>query len=129
MQTHNEGYQFFMGSRMDKSKLKKTYKETKRPMGVYRITSTQSEKVYIGFSRDLPAKINRHIAELKFGNHRNSELQETFNLFGKTALDFEVLDLLDQHEDPQTDPADELPVLLEIWICKLEKEGYSIVTL
>ncbi len=114
---------------MDKSTMKKAYKEAKRPMGVYRITSTRNDKAYIGFGTDLPAKINRHKTELKFGSHRNRELQEAWNLFGESAVDFEVLDVLDHQENPQTNPAEELHVLLEMWIRKLEKEGYSIVTL
>ncbi|KPJ94401.1 MAG: hypothetical protein AMJ53_05340 [Gammaproteobacteria bacterium SG8_11] len=114
---------------MDKSAMKRAYKEAKRPMGVYRITSTRDDKVYIGFGTDLAAKINRHKFELRFGSHRNRELQEAWSLFGESAFDFEVLDVLDHKENPQTNPAEELHVLLEMWIGKLEKEGYSIVTL
>lgn len=114
---------------MDKSAMKKAYKESKRPMGVYRIASIRIDKIYIGFGTDLPAKINRHKAELKFGTHRNRELQAAWNLFGESAFEFEVLDVLDHQDNSQTNPAEELPVLLEMWIHKLEKEGYSIATL
>jgi len=55
---------------MDKSTAKKAYKQAKRTMGVYRIRNTRSDKSYVGFSTDMPAKINRHKAELKFGSHR-----------------------------------------------------------
>ena len=98
-------------------------------MGVYLIKSTQRDIAYIGFSIDLTARINRHKAELKFGTHQNRALQASWNLAGEAAFAFEVLDLLEHQEDPQTNPAEELPVLLEMWIPKLEKEGYSIVTL
>jgi len=114
---------------MDKSAMKKAYKAAKQPMGVYRITCNQNEKAYIGFSIDLPAKINRHKFELKFGSHRNGELQEAWNLFGESAFEFEVLDVLDHKEDSLTNPDEELHVLLEMWIRKLEKEDYSVVTL
>jgi hypothetical protein len=114
---------------MDKSIMKKTYKEAKRPMGVYRITSTLNDKAYIGFGIDLPAKINRHKAELRFGSHRNIELQEAWRLLGESAVDFEVLDVLDHQENSQTDPSEELQILLQMWIRKLEKEGCSVVTL
>lgn len=109
--------------------MKKAYREAKRPMGVYRIKSTQHDIAYIGVSINLTARINRHKAELKFGTHRNRELQAAWNLAGETAFDFEVLDLLEHQEDARTNPTDELPVLLEMWIRKLEQEGYSIVTL
>jgi hypothetical protein len=114
---------------MDKSTIKKAYKETKRPMGVYRIRSSRNDKVYIGSGTDLQAKINRHKAELRFGSHRNKELQEAWNLLGEPAFEFEVLDVLDHEENPQASPAEELHVLVEMWIRKLEKAGYSVVSL
>jgi group I intron endonuclease len=111
---------------MDKSELKKAYKQSNRPMGVYRITNTENNRVYIGYGTDIQAKINRHKAELKFGNHRNRELQDAWNSFGESAFEFEVLDVLDHEEDSQTDPAEELQILAEMWIKKLEKAGDSI---
>jgi GIY-YIG catalytic domain len=114
---------------MNKSTMKKAYKDAKRSMGVYRIASSRNDKVYIGFDTNLPARINRHKAELKFGNHRNRELQEIWNLFGERAIDFEVLDVLDHQENSQANPVEELQVLLEMWHRKLERDGFSIVTL
>jgi predicted GIY-YIG superfamily endonuclease len=61
---------------LDKLIVKKEYKQTKRPMGVYGIRNSRNDRVYIGSGTDLLAKINRHKAELKFGSHRNKELQE-----------------------------------------------------
>jgi hypothetical protein len=114
---------------MDKSAAKKEYKEAKRPMGVYRIRNTRNNKSYLGFDRDLAARINRHQAELKFGSHRNSELQEEWNSFGESSFQFEVLDELDHKEDSQASPIEELRVLAEMWIRKLEKAGDSVVSL
>ena len=114
---------------MDKSAAKKEYKQAKRPMGVYRIRNTQNNKSYVGFDRDWSAKINRHKAELKFGSHRNRELQEEWNSFGESSFQFEVLDELDHKENSQTSPIEELQVLAEMWIRKLEKAGDSVVSL
>jgi hypothetical protein len=114
---------------MDKSAAKNEYKQTKWPMGVYRIRNTRNDKLYIGCGTDLAAKINRHKAELKFGSHRNRELQEEWNLFGKSSFQFEVLDELDHKEDSQASPIEELHVLKEMWMRKLEKEGYLVVSL
>jgi predicted GIY-YIG superfamily endonuclease len=112
---------------MDKSSLKKAYKQTNRPMGVYRIRSTHDNKVYIGYGTDIQAKINRHKAELKFGTHRNRELQEMWNSFGESAFEFEIVDVLDHEENTQASPDEELHVLVEMWIQKLKKAGDSIV--
>ncbi len=114
---------------MDKPAMRKAYKEARRPMGVFRIKSTLGGIVYLGSGADLPARINRHRAELRFGNHRNRELQETWNSLGESAFDFEVLDVLDHEELLQTEAARELRVLMEMWIRRLEEEGHVVVTL
>jgi hypothetical protein len=114
---------------MDKQAIKKAYKQAKQPMGVYRIRNSQNDKVFIGFASDLPARFNRHKAELKFGSHRNRELQEIWNSLGESAFEFEILDLLDHEENTQTNPAEELQILAEMWIQKLKKAGDSIVCL
>ncbi len=109
--------------------MKKAYKDTARPMGVYRITITQNNKAYIGFAIDVPARINRHKAELRFGSHRNTELQEIWKSFGESALEFEVLDILDHEKGLQANPAEELHILLQMWTQKLEKQGYIVLAL
>ena len=116
-------------TRMNKSEIKRAYKQSKRPMGVYRIVNSQSDKVYIGFATDLEARFNRHKAELKFGSHRNEELQKIWNSYGESALEFEILDVLDQEEGTQASPNEELHILTEMWIQKLKKTGDSIVRL
>jgi hypothetical protein len=98
-------------------------------MGVYSIRSTGNNKLYVGFGMDLPARINRHKAELRFGNHRNRDLQGEWNSFGKSSFQFEVLDVLDQEENPQTKPTEELHILAEMWVRNLEKAGSFVVSL
>jgi predicted GIY-YIG superfamily endonuclease len=98
-------------TRMDKSETKRAYKQSKRPMGVYSIRNSQNDIVYIGFATDLEARFNRHKAELKFGNHRNKELQKICSSYGESALEFEILDLLDQKEGTKASLDEELHVL------------------
>jgi group I intron endonuclease len=114
---------------MDRSEAKKNYKQTKRPMGVYRIRNTQNGKSYIGFSTDLQARLRRHKAELKFGSHRNAELLGEWKSLGESCFEFEVLDELEHEENSKANPAEELGVLTEIWIRKLEKEGSVVISL
>lgn len=114
---------------MDKSAIKKAYKQAVQPMGVYRIRAAQNDKVYIGFAADLPARFNRHKAELKFGSHRNRELQEIWNSFGESAFKFEILDVLDHEENTQASPDEELHILADMWVQKLKKAGESVVCL
>jgi hypothetical protein len=111
---------------MDKSKAKKDYKQTKRPMGVYRIKNTQTGKSYIGFSTDLQAGMNRQKAELKFGSHRNSELLEEWKSIGESGFQFEVLDELEQDDNTKADPLEELRILSEMWMRKIEEAGGAV---
>ena len=114
---------------MDRSEAKRDYKQTKRPMGVYRIRNTRNGKSYVGFSTDLQARINRQKAELKFGSHRNEELLREWKSFGESSFEFEVLDELAHEEDSTANPVEELRMLAEMWIHKLEKLGSSVVSL
>lgn len=108
---------------MDKSQAKKQYLETKRPMGVYRIRNTRNGKSYVGYSTDLPARMNRHKMELKFGSHRNTALLGEWKLFGETSFEFEILDELEPDENSRQDPLEEIRILSEMWIRKLEEAG------
>ncbi len=114
---------------MDKSKAKREYKQAKRPMGVYRIRNTKRGKSYVGYSIDLQAILNRQKAELKFGSHRNAELLDEWKLLGESAFYFEVLDELEQDDKSNADPAQELCILCEMWISKIEKAGDLAVKL
>jgi len=114
---------------MDKSEAKKDFKQAKRPMGVYRIRNRRNGKSYVGFSTDLQARINRQKAELKFGSHRNTELLGEWKSFGESSFEFEVLDELTHAEDSAANAAEELRILSEMWIGKLEKAGSSVVRL
>ena len=114
---------------MDRSEVKKDYKQTKRPMGVYRIRNTQNGKSYVGYSIDLQARINRQKAELKFGSHRNSELLDEWKSFEESSFEFEVLDELELDENSKADPVEELRILSEMRVRKLEKAGSIVVNL
>ena len=123
----NKSEEYTENKIMDKSALKRAYKETRQPMGVYGIRNTRDKIVFIGYDRDVRARINRHKAELQFGSHRNRDLQKMWNSTGESRLSFEVLDILDHEEDRKADPAEELKTLTEMWIHKLEGEGYDVV--
>ena len=98
-------------------------------MGVYGIRNSRDNKVFIGFSNDLPARLNRHKAELKFGSHQNPELQKSWNSYGESSFEFEALELLDHQDITGTRPEEELRLLAEMWIGKLEAAGKSVVYL
>jgi len=106
-----------------RKELTRKYKETPRPMGVYRIRNTINGKSLIGAARDVPAKLNSHRAQLRMNAHRNPELQRDWDTHGPDAFVFETLDLLKPSDEPGYDPTRDLRVLEELWVQKLQPFG------
>jgi len=107
----------------DRKDLVRKYKETPRPMGVYRILNSANGKALVGSSRDIPGKLNRHRAQLRLKAHGNEELQRDWEDFGPDAFAFETLDLLEPPREPGYDPTQDLEVLEDLWLQKLQPFG------
>ena len=114
---------------MNKKELVRAYKESARPMGVYRIHNTRHDRSLVGRSVDLPAVLNRERVALRFGSHMNLRLQHDWKELGQDAFVFEVLDTLEAPEGkPDYDPTDDLKVLEAMWIERLQpfdERGYN----
>ena len=107
----------------DRKELIRKYKETPRPMGVYRIRNNANGKALVGSSRDITGKLNSHRAQLRMKVHRNEQLQQEWEEFGPDAFTFETLDLLEPSEEPSYDPTEDLRVLEDLWLQKLQPFG------
>ena len=107
----------------DRRALRRAYKESKRPMGVYRIRNLSTGRSLIGRSTDLPSVLNRERTKLRFGMHQNAALQRDWNAEGQDAFAFEVLDLLEPPDQIEYDPTDDLRVLEALWNERLEAAG------
>ena len=92
-------------------------------MGVCRILNKVNGKCLVESARDVDARLNRHMAEMKMGTHRNKVLQGEWNSHGPEAFAFECVDVLEPREDPAYDPDDDLEELLALWIDKLAPFG------
>ncbi len=113
---------------MDRKALIRKYKETPRPMGVFRVLNTVNGKSLVGTSVDLPSMLNRQRAQLSFGGHPNRALQRDWNEMGAQAFTFEVLDTLTPRDEEGYDPAAELKALEALWLEKLspyDERGYN----
>jgi hypothetical protein len=110
---------------MDKAQLKRDYKEKQPVMGVYKIEVLNTDKCFIGYATDLNARFNRHKFDLKFGSHRNRELQQNWNSYGEDAFRFVILDELEYDKNSDNDPKEELKLLLELWIEKLKEKSIT----
>ena len=112
----------------DKSELKKNYKQTLQPMGIYIVKNLVNNKVLIGSSKNLPGRINRFKFGLKYGGESNRELVADYKKYGEENFRFEVLDELKPKDDPSYDYSEDLKVLEEMWIEKLQpfgEKGYN----
>ena len=107
----------------NRAELKRQYKETLLPMGVYQIRNKVNGKIFIGNSLNLDGSMNRARFELNFGKHRNQLLQSEWNEYGAENFEFEKVDQLKPGIDPEYDYREDLTALQELWLEKLQPYG------
>jgi group I intron endonuclease len=61
-------------------------------IGIYKITTTHNNKVYIGYSSNIELRFKQHKNCLKNNNHDNMYLQNTYNKYGENIFSFEILE-------------------------------------
>jgi len=103
--------------------LKRQYKETKREAGIFQVKNTVTGKVLLGSSTNLHGPLNKHAFMLKIGRHDNGQLQNDWNELGPGAFAFEILEVVQEKDTPGFSLADELTLLEQIWLEKLEPYG------
>ena len=69
--------------------MKNEYKQMKKHIGVFQIINISNGKIFVEGCLDMNARWNRHIMELKFGTHRNIELQKDWREHGEENFIFE----------------------------------------
>lgn len=116
---------------MDKKELRaraREYKERRKPVGVFQVKNTVNGKVLLGSSLNLEGPLNAHKFMLTIGKHTNGALQQEWNTFGASAFLFDVLETVKEKDDPEFRREDELTLLEQIWLEKLEpfgEKGYN----
>lgn len=113
---------------MNKKELKKQYAQTLRPMGVYQVKNLANEKIFIDSSLEVNGRINRVKFQLDHGSYPNTVLQNDYKKFGVDKFVFEVIDYLEPKDDAKADYAEDLKMLEEMWIEKLQpfgEKGYN----
>jgi hypothetical protein len=82
----------------------------------------------IGSSKNLTGRINRFKFGLNYGTESNRELLADFVKYGEENFTFGILDELTPKDDPAYDYTEDLKVLEEMWIEKLQpfgEKGYN----
>ena len=113
---------------MNRKEMINEYKQTIQPMGIYQIRNMKNGKIYIGSAKDLRGRINSNKFQLRIGSHLNKEMQKDFNELGEECFSFDILDYLKPKEDLNYDYAEELKLLEEIWLEKIQPyndKGYN----
>jgi group I intron endonuclease len=106
-----------------KQDIKREYKERKKPAGVFQVKNTSNGKILVGSSLNLEGPLNAHKFMLTIGKHRNEALQKEWNEFGGDKFVFEILEEVKVKDDPNFNIEDELTLLEQIWIEKLQPFG------
>ncbi len=99
------------------------YKENPPAAGIFRITNNVNGKIFIGMGLNVRGRINSNLAQLKFGSHRNTELQKDWNLYGADKFTFEILDQLAEDPAHPEKMTEELTQLEELWLNRLNPYG------
>jgi len=103
--------------------LKRQYKEAKPDAGIFQVKNTVNGKVLLGSSTNLHGPLNKHRFMLKIQRHDNKELQKDYDKLGPDAFQFEILEVVQQKDDPSFSLNDELTLLEQIWLEKLQPYG------
>ena len=117
-------------SKDKRKELAREYKRTPKNMGAYSILNTQSQKRFVGVSRDVEARLNRHRFMLKTNSERdNDELQADWNAQGADVFEFTVLEIIEPQKDTAGyNPDEDLEVLAQLLFDQLKPfspNGYN----
>ena len=105
------------------------YKERVKPVGIFQVKNTANGKVMLGSSLNLEGPLNRHSFMLKIGSHTNKALQKDWDEFGPDNFVFEILEEVKVQDNPNFNLKDELTLLEQIWLEKLQpfgERGYNL---
>lgn len=108
---------------LDKDEERRKYKSTLQPMGVYSVSNSVNGKVLVGSSLNTGSIFNRISFQLKNGSYPNEELQKDYKLQRDADFSFKVLDFLKPVDDPLYNYTEDLRVLEELWLEKLQPYG------
>ena len=111
-----------------RKEINREYKERVKPSGVFQIKNMANAKVLLGSSLNLEGSLNKHRFMLRINSHPNKELQKDWNELGLDQFTFEILETVPIKDDPNFNLKDELTLLEEIWLEKLQlfgERGYN----
>ena len=115
---------------IDRNEIKRTYKEQKSQIGIYKIENKVTGKIFIGESLNIQARFNRHRMELKTGSEEIKELLDDYKKYGEENFAFSIVDLIKQDDTEVRNYKKELKDLLQMYLEELKpygNKGYNIL--
>ncbi|WP_372634585.1 GIY-YIG nuclease family protein [Cohnella sp.] len=109
-------------SKEERAQLIAQYKEIPIEAGVYQIRNNINGKVLVDTTPNLKS-LNGRTASLNMGAYPNKELQREWTEYGEEAFTMEVLEVLKPSDNPFVNVKDELKLLEDKWIDKLQPFG------
>jgi len=106
-----------------RAEIRRAYKAAPRQAGIFQVKNLKNGKVLLGSSTNLHGPLNRHRFMLSIGRHHLQALQDDWNQFGPDAFAFEILEVVRPSDDPSFSVEDELTLLEQIWVEKLQPFG------
>lgn len=67
--------------------------------GIYKITNTVNQKIYVGSSINIAKRFNTHKNSLIKNNHHSKTLQRSWNKYGKDNFVFNVIEFVELKEN------------------------------
>lgn len=67
--------------------------------GIYKITNTKNNKVYIGSSSNLKRRSQTHLTKLRCDRHTSPHLQAAFNKYGQSSFKFQIIEEVNSDEE------------------------------
>jgi hypothetical protein len=110
---------------INKKEIRKEYKNQKHPAGLYAVKNKPDNKIFIGTSVNLPAKIRGITFELEMGSHAYHNLANDYKRLGKENFEIFILDQIEVKDEAERELKAELEILEAMWVDKLKNEGVS----
>jgi len=70
----------------------------KNKMGIYKITNTINNKLYVGSAIDLYKRKHKHLYDLKHNIHHSIHLQRAWDKYGEDNFMFETIEYIENKD-------------------------------
>ncbi|MCB2197952.1 GIY-YIG nuclease family protein [bacterium] len=106
-----------------RKELVQAYKLRPQRAGVFQIRNTANGRFFLGSRLNLDGVWNKHQFMLFVGSHRNRQMQQDWKEYGEEAFRFEIVEEVKTTDKRPFEIDEELTLLEEIWIEKLDPFG------